>query len=320
MKATILTTATVVLIATSSCVSPKVYNDLERRYADLEAENKTLSERNTLLDSTSILNTNAKQKFKDDYLDAIAQRDKYRNNYIASKTNYDNLKLAYDTMVKNSSSSLEESHQNNRELTAKLVAKEQVLAAESDRLEQLKTALNQRSQRVTELENIINSKDIEMQQLKETISSALINFKGNGLTVEQREGKVYVSMENKLLFKSGSWSVQKNGKYALEQLAAVLANNPDIAVLIEGHTDNVPFKGKGQVKDNWDLSTKRATAIVHILEDYPNIISSNLTAAGRGEYAPIASNDSETGKAKNRRIEVVLTPKLDKIAQLLNAK
>ena len=125
-------------------------------------------------------------------------------------------------------------------------------------------------------------------------------------------------MENKLLFQSGSWAVNSEGRKAVQQLGAVLAQNPDIDVLIEGHTDNVPYGGSGQLKDNWDLSTKRATSIVQILRENAEIDPQNLTAAGKGEFAPVATNESETGKAKNRRIEVILTPKLDEITKLLN--
>ena len=143
-------------------------------------------------------------------------------------------------------------------------------------------------------------------------------FEGKGLTVEQRDGKVYVSMENKLLFGSGSWFIGTEGRQAVEQLGSVLAENPEIAILIEGHTDNVPYKGNNQLKGNWDLSTKRATAIVNILRENKSINPENLTAAGRGEYAPIDTNDTSEGRAKNRRIEVILTPKLDEISKLLN--
>src|SRR5690606_7722217 len=139
-----------------------------------------------------------------------------------------------------------------------------------------------------------------------------------GLTVEQRDGKVYVSMENKLLFSSGSWTVNSEGRKAVQQLGQVLAQNPDISVLIEGHTDNVPYGGSGQLTDNWDLSTKRATSIVQILRENSGIDPSNLTAAGRGEYAPVAGNENAEGRARNRRIEVILTPKLDEISQMLN--
>ena len=178
--------------------------------------------------------------------------------------------------------------------------------------------MESRSNRIAELESVIAAKDAAMNKLKDAISRALTNFEGKGLTVEQRDGKVYVSMENKLLFQSGSWAVGVNGKQAVQQLGSVLAENPDIAILIEGHTDNVPYTGTGVMNSNWDLSTKRATSIVQILKENSAIIPGNLTAAGRGEYAPMATNETNEGKAKNRRIEVILTPKLDEISKLLN--
>jgi chemotaxis protein MotB len=201
---------------------------------------------------------------------------------------------------------------------AQLEAKEQALATESSRLDNLKKELEARSNRVQELESLIASKDASMKQLKDAISTALTNFEGRGLTVEQRDGKVYISMENKLLFSSGSWAVGAEGRQAVQQLGSVLADNPEISVLIEGHTDNVPYAGNSSISGNWDLSTKRATAIVQILRENNRINAENLTAAGRGEFAPIASNSTSDGKAKNRRIEVILTPKLDEITKLLN--
>ena len=178
--------------------------------------------------------------------------------------------------------------------------------------------LDARSKRVDELESALAAKDANMKALKNSISKALTNFEGKGLTVEQRDGKVYVSMENKLLFKSGSWNVGTEGKQAVKQLGEVLAVNPEINVLIEGHTDNDAFNSKGDISGNWDLSTKRATAIVNILQENTAINAESLTAAGRSEFAPIASNDTPEGKGKNRRIEVILTPKLDEVSKLLN--
>jgi chemotaxis protein MotB len=147
----------------------------------------------------------------------------------------------------------------------------------------------------------------------------LNGFEGKGLTVEQKNGKVYVSMENKLLFNSGSWAVSSEGKNAVIEVGKVLGDNPDISVLIEGHTDDVPFGGSGPIADNWDLSTKRATSIVAILSENKKINKQNLTAAGRGEFSPLGSNATAEGKAKNRRIEIILTPKLDAIAEMLKS-
>lgn len=313
-----ITLVAITLSTLSACVSPKVYKDLENKYADLKKEHRALSDENEALLKSKNETENALSKLQKLYDKTLAERDKLQNDYTATKNNLDNLKASYAALEQNSSSALEANTKKNRELLAQLEAKEQLLATESSRLEQLKKQLEARSNRVQELESLIASKDASMRQLKDAISAALTNFEGKGLTVEQRDGKVYISMENKLLFSSGSWAVGSEGRQAVKQLGQVLAENPDIAILIEGHTDNVPYGGNGPIKDNWDLSTKRATAIVNILKENKSIDPQNLTAAGRGEFAPIATNSTSEGKAKNRRIEVILTPKLDEITKLLN--
>lgn len=306
------------LCLTTSCVSKKIYTDLEDKYANLKREHRALSEENDALLKSKNALQNDYDKLQAAYDQAVNERNQLQSDLAATKTSLDNLKASYDALEKNSSAAIAENSQKNRELLAQLEAKEQALAAENARLEKLKKELEDRSKRVAELESVIASKDSAMRKLKDAISKALTNFEGKGLTVEQRDGKVYVSMENKLLFQSGSWSVGSEGRQAVKQLGNVLADNPDIAILIEGHTDDDPYTGNAQLSGNWDLSTKRATAIVKILRENAAINPENLTAAGRGEYAPIASNDTTEGKAKNRRIEVILTPKLDEISKLLN--
>jgi len=302
----------------TSCVSPKVYKDLENKYANLKKENRKLQADYDDLVMAKNKAENELSTLQSDFDSAVMLRDKYENELAALKSSYENLQSSYDALESNSSATIAENSKKNRELLAQLEAKEQALAAENARLENLKKQLELRSKRVAELESVIAAKDAAMTKLKDAISRALTDFEGKGLTIEQRDGKVYVSMENKLLFSSGSWAVGSEGRRAVEQLGSVLADNPDIAILIEGHTDNVPYSGNGQLKGNWDLSTKRATAIVEILGQNPEIVHENLTAAGRGEHAPIATNDTAEGRAKNRRIEVILTPKLDEISKLLN--
>ncbi len=307
-----------VLILMSSCVSSKKYKDLESRNADLQRENRQMlgdldkyrQSSEELQKELSVLRT--------DFETITTERNDLMQNLNTLKKNYESLEKSYDALAKNSSAAIAENSKQNRELLAQLDEKEAALVQENNRLKKLERDLALRSQRIDELEKVIAAKDAKMNALKEAVSNALTNFEGKGLSVEQRNGKVYVSMENKLLFDSGSWAVNSEGRKAVLQLGSVLAQNPDIAVLIEGHTDNVPYGGSGQLKDNWDLSTKRATSIVQILRENSGIDPQNLTAAGRGEYAPVASNNTETGKAKNRRIEVILTPKLDEVTKLLN--
>ncbi|MGY0391486.1 OmpA family protein [Bizionia sp. KMM 8389] len=313
-----LIVSALLLALSTSCVSPKVYKDLEGKYNTLKKQNGELSSENSTLTTEKNQALNDLDALQKNYDQTLAERNKLQKDYDELKSKFDVLKSSYDALETNSSAAIAENTKKNRELLAQLEAKEQALEAENARLEKLKQELGDRSNRVAELEGMIAAKDADMKRLKDAISNALTDFEGKGLTVEQRGGKVYVSMENKLLFQSGSWAVGTQGKKAVNQLGAVLADNPEIAILIEGHTDNVPYRGNGQLSGNWDLSTKRATAIVNILRDNAQIKPENLTAAGRGEYAPIATNDTAEGRAKNRRIEVILTPKLDEISKLLN--
>lgn len=303
--------ALLVLAVSSSCVSKKIYNDLENKYADLKKENRTLSDENAdLLASKTQLEVD-KEALKTDLTNVKSERDKWQADYTAANNKFNVLQASYKALEKNSNEALEANMSKNRELLAQLEAKGKALAQEQERL-------NKSSQRLEELEAMIALKEANMKKLKETLSKALNSFEGKGLTVYQKGGKVYVSVENKLLFSSGSWAVGSEGKRAVVEVGKVLAANPEISVLIEGHTDNDPYEGSGPIADNWDLSTKRATAIVAILSENKGVNKQNLTAAGRSEYAPLGSNLTAEGKAKNRRIEIILTPKLDEISKMLN--
>jgi chemotaxis protein MotB len=300
-----------ILALSTSCVSKKIYNDLESKFADLKKENRNISDQNAELlkaknqlelDSSAL--KSALEKANSDYA-------KLKSDYEASLNKFNVLQDSYTALEKNSSDALQSNMKKNRELLDQLDDKAQALALEQERL-------NKSAQRLKELEDLIAAKEASMQKLKETLSKALNSFEGKGLTVEQKNGKVYVSMENKLLFNSGSWAVGPEGKKAVIEVGKVLGDNPDISVLIEGHTDDDAFTASGPIADNWDLSTKRATAIVAILSENKKINKQNLTAAGRGEFSPLASNATPEGKAKNRRIEIILTPRLDEISKMLN--
>jgi chemotaxis protein MotB len=307
-----------IAVSLTSCVSAKVYKDLEEKYANLKEERNQLADENQELETQCNRMQNELDALEKKYEETVAERDRLNQDYTALKSNYNNLQASYAALEKNSSAAIAENLKANRALLKELEAKEQALAEENKRLAGLKKELDSRSARVNELESLIAAKDAAMKKLKDAISKALLDFEGKGLTVEQRDGKVYVSLENKLLFESGSWAVGSEGRRAVVELGKVLAQNPEIAVLIEGHTDNVPYGGNGTLKGNWDLSTKRATAIVEILRENKKIDPKNLTAAGRSEFAPLASNSTADGRAKNRRIEIILTPKLDEVTRLLN--
>ncbi len=309
-----------VLALSTSCVSKKIYTDLENKFADLKKERNALADENELLKSGKSQSDLDNANLKSELEKLKGERDKLAADYAASSNNLKTLQNSYNALEKNSDEALKANMDKNRELLAQLEAKEKALADEKARLDKLGRDFKDRSDRVAELENLIAAKEASMKKLRETLSKSLKAFEGKGLVVHQKDGKVYVSMENKLLFESGSWTVGAEGKKAVDLVGKVLGDNPDIAVLIEGHTDNDKITGTltGGIENNWDLSTKRATAIVNILASNAKVNKANLTAAGRSEYSPLVSNDNANGKAKNRRIEIILTPKLDELTKALN--
>jgi len=304
------------LSLTTSCVTKKVYTELEDKYNALRDNNSSLfGENQDLIEKKKELEEN-KRKLQSEIDKLDSEKGKLTNAVDQLEDKKNTLEKEYNELSEMSAEQLSEKEKQNRALLVQLQEKESKLASESARLEKLQSELNARSSRVDELEGLIAAKEAAMQRLKDAVSAALQGFEGKGLTVERKNGKVYVSMENKLLFGSGSWAVGSQGKSAVVNLAGVLKQNPDIDVLIEGHTDNVPYGGKDTVTDNWDLSTKRATAIVRILVNN-SVNAEQITAAGRSKYMPVASNSSISEKAKNRRIEIILAPNLDAINDLL---
>ena len=279
-----------------SCVSTKTFREVENRYANLKMEYKSILEKNKLLNESNdsiIQLLNSKSKLLEIIGDSL----------MLVKNDLNDIKLNYESLESKSDS----------DIKSRIIENNNLLDSLAKIHYELKTGLNI----VFELEKLVLEKEKKLNLLRKNLSDALLNFEGNGLKVDQRNGKVYVSMENKLLFKSGSWKVQPDGRKAIKQLSNVLAGNPEINVLIEGHTDNIPYSGEGVIKNNWDLSTKRATAIINLLLINKLVLPQNITAAGRGEFFPIASNSDEKGRSANRRIEVILTPKLNEISKLL---
>jgi len=304
-----------ILLLTSSCVSKKLYEDLEHKYNRLLNANSELVENNEdLVVQRNKLKTEVKNLQYS--LEQLTDRKKLlENENNAAKTRLSELIDAYAALESESAQELTEKANTIRDLITDLEGKEKALAIESQQLLQLQNELNLRSETIDELESLIADKEAKMNALRSAVSDALQAFEGKGLTITNKNGKVYVSMENKLLFASGSWAVGTQGKEAVVELAKVLKVNTDIEVLIEGHTDTIPYTGTS-IADNWDLSVKRATAIVRILQN--NAVNpEQITAAGRSEYIPVSENASAEGRSKNRRIEIILSPNLDKINELL---
>jgi chemotaxis protein MotB len=188
----------------------------------------------------------------------------------------------------------------------------------STKLTQLSGDLQKREARLREVEDILRKRDEATNALRDKLQQALLGFQQSGLSVDIRNGKVYVSLTDKLLFPSGSIVIDEKGKQALKQLAVVLNKEADINLSIEGHTDNQRVVNLGQIKDNWDLSVLRATSVSRYLTDVEKIAPQRITATGKGEFQPIDPSSTPEARAKNRRIEIVLTPKLDELYNLIS--
>jgi chemotaxis protein MotB len=187
----------------------------------------------------------------------------------------------------------------------------------TSKVSQLSTDLEKREARLKEVEDILRKRDEASNALKNKLQQALLGFQQSGLTVDIRDGKVYVSLTDKLLFPSGSIVIDEHGKAALKQLAGVLNKELDINIAVEGHTDDKKVINLGQIKDNWDLSVLRATSVTRYLTEVEKIDPHRLTATGKSEFQPIDPANTNDARAKNRRIEIVLTPKLDELYNLI---
>ena len=315
----------------SSCITPKVYNELLDQH-EMAKKNLTKNEKIILQ-----LNETLDDKEKNiQSLTLLVQRlrtdsTNINNELVSFKKKHDDLSTTYDLLTSKSSRYMAEKAKEIKELLKQLEKTQTELFAKEDELNKSianlqekerkllnsQNELEQRSLRVAELETIINKKDSIVTALKQKISKALIGLEGDGLTIVQRNGKVYISLEEDLLFASGKYEVNQTGKQALDKLSEALSYQKDLEILVEGHTDSVPFSGRGLVKDNWDLSVMRATSVVKRLTSNTNLDPTQLIAAGRSEFVPLLTNTTSEGRSKNRRIEMILSPNLDDLFELL---
>ena len=304
-------------LLSTSCISTKVHKTLQEKYDILANEADQLRQKNEVRDSENTelqrTLTAARRDMSILQEDTTSKFDELR----ALTTKYDRLSKQYDYLLDNNTTLITASARENKTLMDQLNTMQSRLQAKEDSLNTERRLLERGQRRVNELEGVIHRKDSTVAYVRQKVSDALLGFNGNGLTVNMRDGKVYVSLENSLLFAPGSWNVAANGQVALENLAKVLAENADITVLVEGHTDNDAYRGQSQVKDNWDLSVLRATNVVKILTKNARMNPERITAAGRGEYVPLVENSSQENKAINRRTEIILTPDLTELANLL---
>lgn len=305
-----------VLVTLSSCVvTKKKYDDLLAQKVSMEAD---LMDKNARLEKANadLKDLDEKlKKLKDDTTNlGIDVRN--RSQKLASlEKEHEQLNTYYKNLITSSG-----------KLNRDIAQQQEQLAAFQDNLartrrmnDSLSNSLAEREKKVQELETVLANKDKAVQELKNKISNALLNFKENDITVQVKNGKVYVSLAEQLLFGSGSIVVDSKGVTALQQLAKAIKDQKDINILVEGHTDNVPISKKSTyMEDNWDLSVMRATSITKILTK-AGLSPQQVTASGRGEFSPLAANDSPQNKQKNRRTEIIITPDLDELFKILES-
>jgi chemotaxis protein MotB len=279
---------------------------------ELEAKAESLQKENAAL--------------KQDLQKTSDERDRLRDDYNKLLAKVNDLQNAQEDLIKGNVtetrkllSELQTAQENLQKKEDILRQLEQTLDTKKTSLDEMSFELEKRNARLAELEKILDGQKKIVQDLKNKVSEALLGFENKGLTVTMKNGKVYVSLDEKLLFKTASWDIDANGRNALKNLSTVLEKNPDIQITIEGHTDNVPYNpAGGQLKDNWDLSVKRATTVVRVLLEGSKIDPKRLTAAGRSQYLPVDEHNTAEAKQKNRRTEIVLTPDLTELYRLID--
>jgi chemotaxis protein MotB len=301
----------------SSCVSSKKFNQLTGNYQECEKSVQSLKEQNQTLEvQITELQSKIEKQLKD-IEELSAKLDETTLNLKNSGSMNQRLEQINSELEGQFKSLKTGSSQEIAQLMEKLQQTQTDLQKREDNLKTAQTELEQRSIRLKELEVALQQKDEAVKQLRQKVMDALLGFNNKGLTIQEKNGKVYVSLDEQLLFKTGQWEVDPKGQQALSNLAEVLGQNPDINVLVEGHTDNVPMRGTGSVKDNWDLSVLRATAVTRILLKNKAVEPKRITSAGRGEFFPIDDANTTEARQKNRRTEIILTPRLDEIFRIL---
>ena len=308
------------------CVAARKYDELQARQT-ADAQSRASTERQLQATTTSL------QKAADELAQLRLDRqrlvtDSAQTGASLRKTRSLNKDLneSYDRLLKNSDRQLSDKSSDYDKVAKDLARREAELGALDVNLQRSKADndrlaldLRTRETRLTELTQALADKDRAVNDLRARVSKALLSFNASDLQVKLKDGKVYVSLSEQLLFKSGSTKVDPKGQEALKKLAQVLQEQKDVNVVVEGHTDNVPIRpGTAGLSDNWDLSALRATEIARLLTSGGGVAAARVTAAGRGQYVPVAANDTAPNKALNRRTEIILTPKLDELFQLLD--
>lgn len=296
-----------------SCVTKKKYDDLNRKKSKLEVKSAEEEQMNKVLTAQN----QSLQEQMDTYMDQLKG---LQNDTTELGKLYKELSNEYSNLSKISAADAQQLQQKLEEvmtLRKSLVEKNSRMQEDQSKIDRLEQNLQEREKRVAELEKKIADQQAAVNALKKKINEALLSFNEDELTVEMKNGKVYVSLSNELLFKSGSYNVDPKGISAINKLADVLKSHNDLEVIVEGHTDDVPFSGRGELTDNWDLSVKRATSITRLLQKR-GVNPQQIAASGRSQYNPKIDEKTKEARSKNRRIEIIISPNLDPLFDIIN--
>jgi chemotaxis protein MotB len=318
---------------TISCIPPKYFAEVEsdknmykKDKEELVTENEKLIVENTECKARNGQMDEARKRAEDKCVDDAEELKTLKIRYNQLDQRYKELQITHEALVNGSSSEtrnlmskLDNTQRDLYQREDQLNQLSAKLEKEKSELDNLKEELNAKNKSLIDLKRMLARKDSAVDAIKQKVTAALLGFENQGLTVTKKNGKVYISLEEKLLFGSGSTEVDPRGKNALRKLAVVLEQNRDINITIEGHTDDVPVISGAKYADNWDLSVQRATSIIRILLEGTTINPKRLTASGRGEYLPIDASKTSEARQKNRRTEIILTPNLDELFNILNS-
>ena len=311
----------IVLLLISACVPAKKYKDLLEREKvcseELAKFKKSSGEYESLSKDLQIKFANASRDLAKLIQDTTTLGSKYRlllRDYNIIDGEYKSLQKSFDKLKNLSARETAELQSQLEAKNNELQIKEDALLKLDQELKEKQRLLIEREKRVNELEEAIRKKEAAVQLLKAKVANALRGFENQGLSVVQKNGKIYVSLEAKLLFKSGSTFVEEEGVRALVELGKALESEKDLEIIVEGHTDTDKLNSSSSPKNNWELSVLRATSVVQILLNNSSMTPSQIMAGGRGEFLPIDVSD----KAKNRRIEVIISPNLNELFEIIS--
>lgn len=315
MKRNILFFAAAIALMSASCVSQKKYNAAVNKADSLAyAQEKCQKELNVSNGNLGAINNDLKHKLAEMAKDTASQSLRMHQIQLANEQlRKDNAELYAKLQGSNTDAHVKSLLSDLQKIQDKLQARE-------DTLQKTEKQVREKEKKVSELNAVIDKQNQTMQSLRQRVADALKGYVGKGMAVEYKNGKVYVSMEESLLFTSGHWDVTPKADSALTKVAAFLAENKDIEVVIEGHTDDLAYRGNGYILDNWDLSTKRATAIVRSLLKNKKINPSRVSASGRAEFVPLDDSKTDVARRKNRRTEIILSPNMDELMNVINGK